>query len=194
MELMATVTVLSVLALVSLPSARLAVRGQRERELREALRDMREAIAEFRRDTVLMPCRGEPGTFGWQAGDEGNRRVDPRSRIVISDCGLFGPENPDRYPPSLDVLVEGVAVVPRAARLLTLGGPQGEGATVSNGSPGRKRYLRAVPVDPMTGRAEWDLRSCYDPPGAGGWGGENVFNVRSKSNQTALNGEKYSDW
>ena len=44
------------------------------------------------------------------------------------------------------------------------------------------------------GKADWDLRSSYDPPDSGSWGGENVFDVRSKSKDTALNGEKYSDW
>jgi len=50
------------------------------------------------------------------------------------------------------------------------------------------------PVDPMTGGADWDFRSCYDAADGGSWGGENVFDVRSKSKDTALNGEKYSDW
>jgi general secretion pathway protein G len=58
----------------------------------------------------------------------------------------------------------------------------------------KKVYLRAIPIDPMTGKADWDLRSCYDAADAGSWGGENVFDVRSKSKETALNGEKYSDW
>lgn len=193
-ELVATVTVMAVLSLAAVPSVRLVVRSRQERQLREALRQMREAIAEFRRDAVLMPCHGEAGTFGWQAGDTSHRYAEPRSRVVISDCALFGPDNPDRYPPSLEVLAEGVQVVPRAADLAALGGTQGARATLAKGSPGRKRYLRAVPVDPLTGRAEWDLRSNFDPPGATGWGGENVFSVRSKSDQTALNGEKYSDW
>ena len=55
-------------------------------------------------------------------------------------------------------------------------------------------YLREVPVDPMTGKAEWGMRSCYDSPDSGSWGGENVFDVYSKSQDTALNGQKYSDW
>ncbi len=58
----------------------------------------------------------------------------------------------------------------------------------------KKVYLRAIPIDPMTGETKWDLRSCYDASDAGSWGGENVFDVRSKSKETALNGEKYSDW
>jgi general secretion pathway protein G len=44
-----------------------------------------------------------------------------------------------------------------------------------------KVYMRGIPVDPMTGKAEWDLRSCYDPADSTSWGGENVFDVRSKS-------------
>jgi general secretion pathway protein G len=51
-----------------------------------------------------------------------------------------------------------------------------------------------LPIDPMTGKADWELRSCYDAHDATSWGGENVFDVRSKSKETALNGEKYSDW
>jgi len=45
-----------------------------------------------------------------------------------------------------------------------------------------------------TGNNEWDLRSCYDAADSGSWGGENVFDVRSKSKDKALNGENYSDW
>jgi general secretion pathway protein G len=51
-----------------------------------------------------------------------------------------------------------------------------------------------VPVDPMTGEAEWTLRSYQDKPDATRWGGQNVFDVRSMSGGTALDGSKYSDW
>ena len=60
--------------------------------------------------------------------------------------------------------------------------------------PKTKVYLRQIPIDPMTGKADWDFRSCYDPADSTSWGGENVFDVHSKSNGKALNGEKYSDW
>jgi general secretion pathway protein G len=46
----------------------------------------------------------------------------------------------------------------------------------------------------MTGKADWEFRSSYDAPDAGSWGGENIFDVRSKSKEKALNGETYSDW
>jgi len=80
------------------------------------------------------------------------------------------------YPPDLETLVKGVAV-------------GGTGAAGKN-----MRFLRRVPVDPMTGRAEWGLRSVQDDPDSNSWGGKNVFDVYSKSSGTALDGTKYSDW
>jgi len=56
------------------------------------------------------------------------------------------------------------------------------------------RFLRKIPVDPMTGRAEWGLRAVQDDPDSTNWGGKNVFDVYSKSTNTALDGTKYSDW
>jgi general secretion pathway protein G len=75
------------------------------------------------------------------------------------------------YPPDLDSLVKGVDY----------------GAE-------KKRFLRRIPVDPMTGRAEWGLRSFQDDPDATSWGGNNVFDVHSTSTGTALDGTKYADW
>jgi general secretion pathway protein G len=77
------------------------------------------------------------------------------------------------YPPDLDTLVKGLNF--------------GAGTQ-------RKRYLRRIPVDPMTGRAEWAFRSVQDDPDSTSWGGSNVFDVYSKSTATALDGTKYSDW
>src|SRR5207302_76302 len=56
------------------------------------------------------------------------------------------------------------------------------------------RFLRRVPVDPMTGKAEWGKRSVQDDPDSTSWGGKNVFDVFSLSTSTALDGSKYSDW
>jgi general secretion pathway protein G len=56
------------------------------------------------------------------------------------------------------------------------------------------KFLRNIPVDPMTGNAEWNLHSMQDDAGSDSWGGQNVFNVTSKSQGTALDGTKYSDW
>ena len=84
----------------------------------------------------------------------------------------FGSEG---YPASLDVLVEGV--------------------TLANDATGRKKkFLRRIPIDPMTGRAEWGLRAYSDPPDSKVWGGSSVFDVYSKSEGIALDGTKYRDW
>ena len=75
------------------------------------------------------------------------------------------------YPPDLQTLVDGVDV-------------QGK----------KVRFLRRIPVDPMTGTDDWGLRSMQDDPDSDSWGGQNVFDVYSKSTGTALDGTKYSDW
>jgi general secretion pathway protein G len=79
------------------------------------------------------------------------------------------------YPPDLETLVKGVAI--------------GGGASGKN-----IRFLRRIPVDPMTGRADWGLRSVQDDPDSTSWGGNNVFDVYSKSTATALDGTQYSSW
>jgi general secretion pathway protein G len=84
--------------------------------------------------------------------------------------------------------------VPRAASLGGRGDIGVDATKVGELSTKKKIYLRAIPVDPMTGEASWDFCSCYDEAKCDSWGGENVFDVRSKSKGTALNGENYSDW
>ena len=84
----------------------------------------------------------------------------------------FGSEN---YPASLDVLVEGVAM--------------------ANDTTGRKlKFLRRIPIDPVTGRAEWGMRAYQDSPDSKVWGGQNVYDVYSKAEGVALDGTKYRDW
>ena len=203
-ELVITITVLTIMTLGVLPLVKVTVRRQKEQELRDDLRHIRMAIEEFHRDTVGMNCsaaalqgggglQGGPAGGGQFAQQQGNSLIDPRSQVVISDCTIFGVDNPDRYPPDLDTLVHGVNVIPRVNG--TGAGQQGVDATkVGQLSTKQKVYLRALPIDPMTGKADWELRSSYDPADSNSWGGENVFDVRSKSKATALNGEKYSDW
>ena len=67
-------------------------------------------------------------------------------------------------------------------------------ATEDSQQPKIKVYLRKIPVDPITGKADWEFRSCYDASDSTSWGGENIFDVHSKSDGVALNGEKYRDW
>ena len=96
-----------------------------------------------------------------------------------ADCerGLVGPLdrklNDECYPPKLEVLVEGIH-------------PPNSTKTI--------RYLRAIPIDPMSGKAEWGLRSVQDDPDTSSWGEQNVYDVHSLSDATALNGTKYREW
>ena len=193
-ELVITITVLTILTLGVLPLVKVSVKRQKEQQLRETLRQIRMAIDEFHRDTVGMVCSGVAMTPQQQGqAQQQNAFIDPRSKVVISDCTIFGVDNPDHYPPDLETLVNGVNVIPRGS--MGGRGQQGVAATeVGQLSTKQKVYLRGLPIDPMTGKADWEFRSSYDAADAGSWGGENVFDVRSKSKDTALNGESYSDW
>jgi general secretion pathway protein G len=198
-ELVITITVLTILTLGVMPLVKVSHKRHKEQQLRETLRQIRAAIDEFHRDTVGMVCTGAGLTGqGGQVQQPGNTFIDPRSKVVVSDCTIFGIDNPDHYPPDLETLVNGVNVIPRGVGPGQLGGAglQGRAAMSEQSqlSTKQKVYLRGLPVDPMTGNNEWELRSSYDSADAGSWGGENVFDVRSKSKEKALNGEQYSDW
>ncbi len=192
-ELVITIAVLTILTLGVIPLVRLSVQRQREQQLREALREIRTAIDEFHRDAIGICSQGMRGG-PMRPGPQPPPFLDPRSRVMISDCTIFSPENLDLYPPDLETLVRGVSVVPRMTTVRS-GDPNSRATDNQLLATKKKVYLRAIPIDPMTGRADWQLRSSYDPPEATSWGGENVFDVRSRSNETALNGkERYSDW
>ena len=93
-----------------------------------------------------------------------------------ADMGLLGPQEigTEGYPPTLEVLVEGV----KAA-----------------GSVDKKyKFLRRIPVDPMTGTTDWGLRCVQDDPESMAWCGQNVFDVYTKSTERAPDGTPYSEW
>jgi general secretion pathway protein G len=91
----------------------------------------------------------------------------------LADRNLIRTEvGSEGYPPDLDTLVKGVPI----------------------GTDQRIRFLRRIPVDPMTGQADWGLRCVQDDPDATSWCGHDVFDVYSKSTATALDGTQYSGW
>ena len=102
----------------------------------------------------------------WEMRDAIDRYKD------AADRGAFQIKvGSEGYPPDLETLVNGVDV---------------------NGK--KVRFLRRIPVDPMTGKAEWGLRSLQDGPDSTSWSGDNVFDVYSLADGVALDGTKYSDW
>jgi general secretion pathway protein G len=144
LELIATATILMILASAILPTAKVMRIRNKEIELRRELRGLRTAIDRYK-----------------QAVDQG--------KIGGSDVKL-GSEG---YPPDLETLVEGVGQVGRLDMKL--------------------KFLRRVPIDPMTGKADWVMR-CYQDEEDDSWCGENVYDVRSASGGTALDGSKYTEW
>jgi general secretion pathway protein G len=138
-ELLITITILGILASASLPVVKLEVKREKERELRQDLWMMRDAIDAYK-----------------DMADKGG---------VLVTADSFN------YPPDLKTLVDGVEVKEK-----------------------KIRFLRSIPKDPMTGDTDWDLRSNQDDADASSWGGQNVFDVHSKSTATALDGTKYNTW
>lgn len=102
--------------------------------------------------------------------------IDEYKRAV--DLGLIGGVDvelgSEGYPEELEVLMKGVEQV---------------------GTPGKKlKFLRRIPIDPMTNGTDWGMRSYQDEPDSRVWGGQNVYDVFTKSQAIALDGSKYSDW
>ena len=95
----------------------------------------------------------------------------------LADGGKLGIQKTDSYgyPDKLESLVEGVK-------------GSGQAADV------KLKFLRQIPLDPMTNTREWGMRSMQDEANATGWGGQNVFDVHSKSTETGSDGRPYSDW
>jgi general secretion pathway protein G len=91
---------------------------------------------------------------------------------AAADMGGFRTKvDSQNYPPDLETMVKGEDI---------------------NGK--KVRFLRKIPIDPMTGNTDWGLRSMQDDPDSDSWGGQSVFDVYTKSQGTALDGTKYKDW
>ncbi|MFQ6070331.1 MAG: Tfp pilus assembly protein FimT/FimU [Candidatus Aminicenantales bacterium] len=144
-EMLVTLAILAVLAAAIMPLAKVAIKREKEIELRRNLRLLREAIDAYKKFADENKIEVEEETYG--------------------------------YPPDLETLVKGVEL-------------KGEG------EEGKKivKFLRRIPKDPMTNSYDWGLRSYQDDPDSETWGGENVYDVYTKSRGTALDNSKYRDW
>ena len=138
-ELIVTVTILTIFALVALPIARFQVKRVKERALHADLDEIRAAIDAYK-----------------TAADQGKFQIK---------VDTFG------YPPDLESMTKDIDI-------------QGK----------KIRFLPHIPDDPMTGKPDWGLRSMQDEPDSTSWGGQNVFDIYTQSEGTALNGTKYNTW
>ena len=138
-ELIIATIIMLILSTMAIPLARVTIKRQRERDLRRAVWEMRDAIDRYK-----------------DAADKNSFQTKVGS---------------DNYPPDLETLVKGENVQTK-----------------------KVRFLRSIPTDPMTGTKEWGLRSTQDDVDSDSWGGQNVFDVYTKSTDTALDGTKYKDW
>jgi general secretion pathway protein G len=175
LELIIACGILMVLSSAALPLARVTVKRQREAELRRDLREMRDAIDRYK-----------------DAADK---------NLIRTEVGSQG------YPPDLDTLMTGVTVSvggtsqvgTSASTVANFSSTAQVGAassptTSTSSTPTKVRFLRKIPLDPMTGKAEWGLRAVQDDPDSHSWGGHNVFDVYSLSTDTAMDGTNYGDW
>jgi general secretion pathway protein G len=138
-ELIIAIAIMAILATAVLPIARNVIKREREKELRAALWQMRDAIDRYK-----------------------DYADQSKFQVKLDSQG---------YPPDLETLVKGVDVAGK-----------------------RIRFLRRIPMDPMTHSMDWGLRSMQDDPDSDSWGGQSVFDVYTKSEGTALDGTKYKDW
>jgi len=114
-----------------------------------------------------------------QALAEMRRAIDKYKDMC--DAGkIQGKQDEYCYPPTLDALVDGVKLNNTITGL-------GQGS-------GKVRFLRRVPKDPLTGGTDWGFRAMQDDPDSSTWGGQNVFDVYTKSFEKAADGSAYSEW
>jgi general secretion pathway protein G len=142
LELLVTLMVLSILSAVAIPVMKNTQRRNKEIELYQVLRQMREAIDNYKR---------------------------------AADAGIINPPPTENfgYPESLGILVDG---------------------TPARSGTGTYRFLRKIPTDPITGNADWLLRSINDDANTTSWGGGSVFDIHSTAKGVGLNGVPYKEW
>jgi len=160
LELLATMTIIVILASVAMPLSKVTAKRAKEIELRQTLREVRRAIDQFKDD--------------WNR--EGDRLIGPLCTANQLSCkevsSVYG------YPKSLETLL--------AVQL------SGEASVIKGVT--MKRYLRKIPTDPFTGESEWSLRCYTDDADTRSWCGEDVFDLHSTSDRTALDGTLYAEW
>jgi general secretion pathway protein G len=207
LELILTCGILLILSSAAIPLFRMTVQHRKEAELRYDLREMRDAIDRYKDDADKNLIRTEVGSQNYppdlqtlvdgvsiSAGGSGVGGISASALAGASNTAQFGSAGTSQFSAG-----PGGAASPFGAGASGTGGIPALGSAGGAGAvsdlPSKVRYLRKIPVDPMTGKADWGLRAVQDDPDSTSWGGHNVFDVYSRSQATASDGTtKYSDW
>ena len=202
-ELILTCGILLILSTAAIPLFRVTIQHRKEAELRYDLREMRDAIDRYKDDADKNLIRTEVGSQNYppdlqtlvdgvtvSSGGNGAGGISASALAGASNTGQFGSAGTPQIgagPGGASQFGPGAT----SSSIPALGATAGQGLS---DLPTKVRYLRKIPADPMTGKADWGLRAVQDDPDSTSWGGHNVFDVYSQSQATAMDGTKYSDW
>jgi len=182
-----------VLAATVFPLARASVQHNKEARLRSALLEIRTAIDRYRDDADKNLIRTEVGSQGYPpdlqtlVNGVSLSTGSPGATGGVSASALAGASNTGQFGSF------GTPQLPAGG----IGGASSPGSATNpavSDLPNKVRYLRKIPIDPMTGKDDWGLRALGDDPDSRSWGGKNVFDVYSQSDARAADDTRYSDW
>jgi general secretion pathway protein G len=201
LELVLAIGILLVLSTAAIPLTRMTVQRQKEVELRRDLREMRNAIDRYKDDADKNLIRTEVGSQNYPPDlqtlvDGVTISAGPGATGGISASALAGASGTSQFG-SVGTPQLGGPGAAGGFALPSSAASQSQPSQTAVGAldlPSKVRYLRKIPVDPMTGKADWGLRAVQDDPDSHSWGGHNVFDVYSQSDAMAIDGTKYSDW
>jgi general secretion pathway protein G len=196
-----TIGILLVLSTAAIPMFRVTIQHRKETEMRNDLREMRNAIDRYKDDADKNLIRTEVGSQNYppdlqtlvdgvaisNAGG-GAGGISASALAGASGTSQFGSTGTSQFGSSQF----GTGATAAAGGNSQQGSAAGQALS---DAPNKVRYLRKIPVDPMTGKPDWGLRAVQDDPDSDSWGGHNVFDVYSQSQAISSDEKtKYSDW
>ena len=209
-ELIVAFSLMLILSVMALPVARVKVQREKERRLRDALREIRQAIDRHKDMADEGKLGGlDPGNYGYpeslealvdgvEVGQQGGLPTGPGGAAGLQSQSMDGGRN------ALGGLGSSIAQqrpLGPGRRSMDDAFPDGDDPlrrpdplARDGDKPNAIRFLRSIPVDPMTGRREWGMLSVSDDPRSRSWSGRNVFDVYSLSSAVALDGTSYGEW